>query len=276
MKKILLPTDFSDNARQAIDFAFQLFDQIALQDVRFVLLHAYQMATSVPVYGEIPPSDMFGNAGEEEFRLQELYHSLQEIYPESAISYRFMVGPVQVTMETVIEEEDIDLVIMGTHGASGLEEQLFGSNAARAAKGLKCPVLIIPEGVTFVEPRRIIFATDFQNLDNLNILNPLQAIVRKFDPHFLTVHILPEGETPDKDKERMNRILYTYFDSLKYSHYFLEGKDPVEAVENFIHEHKADWLVLVGQERKFLESLFHRSVIRKMAYHTAVPLLVLH
>ncbi len=276
MKKILLPTDFSDNARQAIDFALQLFEHLGQRDIQYILMHAYQVAASVPIYGEIPPAEMFANTDEEEERLQEVCDALRKFYPEAAISCRFMIGPVQGTMEALIEEASIDLVIMGTHGVSGLEEKLFGSNAARAAKGLQCPVLVVPSGISFRPPRRIIFATDFKNLDNLNILNPVQAIVRTFNPHFITLHILPEGETADKDKERMNRILYTYFDSLKYSHYFLEGQDPVQATEDFLRKHKADWLVLVGQERKFVESLFHRSVIRKMVYQTQIPLLVLH
>jgi nucleotide-binding universal stress UspA family protein len=275
MKKILLPTDYSDNADVAIDYAFQLFERLGDREVEFFLLHAFQLPTSLPVYGQIPAPGVLTPVDVESRRLDDCRRDWSAKYPGWKIKDILLVGPVFSAIEDVTREQGIDLVVMGTKGAGGMKEVLLGSNASRVAKSLSCPVLIVPAKAKLQSLERVVFATDFNNLDNLNVLNPLQAIVRAFQPHFLTLHILPGGQTPDKDKERMNRILYTYFDTLKYSHHFLEGNDPRKAIEAFVAERRADWLVLVRQDRNFFESLFHRSVIRKMAMHANIPLLAL-
>lgn len=279
MRKILLPTDYSDHAERAIEFAFLLFDRLRLKDnekPEFLLLHAYPLPSAMPLYGQVPPTTMVAPIEEEEKRLAEHLQKWAERYPDKLLRSVLRGGPLLNALSTTVEEEDISLVVMATKGATGLEEVLLGSNAARAAKNLDVPVLIVPEQASYKPPRTIVFATDFQRLDHLGLINPLLRIVHAFDAHIMTLHVVAENETPGREKERMNRQLRGHFGTLKYSHHYLSSDDPADAIDAFLREHDADWLVLVGKQRTFFESLFHRSVIRKMAFHTTIPLLVLH
>ena len=275
MHKILLPTDYSQHAERAIEFALHFAGSLS-DPVECLIVHAYTAPATVPVYGYNPPGGEMPPLKKEEEYLQDYVQKWKRSFPDLAIQGRLQIGALMTVLTTLIEDEPgIDLVIMGTKGAGGMEEVLLGSNAARAAKGLPRPVLIIPPEAAFKRPERIVFATDFQKLDKLRILDPLRLLVRRFNPHFLTLHVLPEGETPNAQKEALNRRLQDYFEGTRYSHYYLEGSDTIKAIDGFIRQYKAEWLVLVARERSFLESLFHKSVIRKMAFHTRIPLLVL-
>jgi nucleotide-binding universal stress UspA family protein len=279
MKKILLPTDYSEHAKRAIEFTFRLFDHLdaaAGGQSEFLLLHAYPLPTAMPIFGQLPPTALIPPIDEEEKRLNDNLSAWKQAYPNKLLRPVLVGGPLLNALSTTVQEEDIQLVVMGTKGAGGVEEVLLGSNAARAAKSLDVPVLIIPEQATYVPPQRIVFATDFQRLDDLSLLSPLLRVVRAFDANILTLHVMTEGETPSGEKERMNRRLRGHFGTLKYAHHFLPSDDPAEAIDSFLRQQEADWLVLVGKQRTFFESLFHRSVIRKMAFHTTIPLLVLH
>ena len=275
MKKILLPTDYSQHAEKAIEFALH-FAGAQTGHVECLIVHAYTAPATVPVYGYNPPGGEMPPLKKEEDYLGEYVDKWKRTFPGMSIKGRLQIGALMTVLTSLIEEEpDIDLVIMGTKGAGGMEEVLLGSNAARAAKGLTRPVLIIPPDAAYKKPERVAFATDFQKLGKLTILDPLRQLVRRFNPHFLTLHVLPEGNTPNAAKEALIRRLQAYFEGTRYSHYYLEDSDTINAIDRFIKHYKADWLVLVARERNFFESLFHKSVIRKMAFHTKIPLLVL-
>jgi nucleotide-binding universal stress UspA family protein len=277
MKKVLLPTDYSENADEAIEFAIRLFDHLENGKTEFTLMHAYALPSAMPIYGQMPPTAMAPPVKEERERLEDHLEGWRERFPGKLFKSILVGGPLINALSNIIHEEDIDLVVMGTRGASGIEEVLIGSNAARAAKQLECPVLIIPGGTVFEAPGRMVFATDFQRIDNFDLLRPLRTIARAFHPEVLTLHVVETGAMPDPEKKQMQKDLHVYFGGdIPHSHHFVEGDDPTEAIQRFLREQEADWLVLVGKQRSFFESLFHRSVVRKMASHAEVPLLVLH
>lgn len=277
MRKVLLPTDYSDNAAEAIEFAVRLFEELGGDKTEFTLIHAYALPSAMPIYGQMPPTAMAPPVKEERERLEDHLEGWREQYPAALFKSILIGGPLINALSNIIHEEDVDLVVMGTRGASGIEEMLMGSNAARAAKQLECPVLIIPGGTAFEAPTRMVFATDFQRIDNYDLLRPLRTIAQGFRSDVLTLHVVETGSMPAPEKKQMQKDLHAYFgEDIPHSHHFVEGDDPSEAIQQFLREQEADWLVLVGKQRSFFESLFHRSVVDKIASHAEAPLLVLH
>ncbi len=276
MKKILLPTDYSDNAHAAIQYALQLFKDWKDAKQEFIIMHAYPMPSAMPIHGQMPPTTISPPVKEEQQRLEDHLEGWRERYPEQAFRPLLLGGQLLNALSATTLEEDIDLVVIGTKGASGMEEVLLGSNAARVAKNLDCPVLIVPGETRYQPPARIVLATDFRRVDDFRIFDPLKALLDHFGKRLLTLNVIPSGEVPDPDIKKMQHKLHEFFSGIKHSHHFMEGDDPAESIGAFIREQEADWLVLIGKQRNFFESLFHRSVIKKMAYHTTAPMLVLH
>ena len=280
MKKILLPTDFSDNARNAMKYAFELFGKAVYQDeVEFIVLHIHPTVSAIP-----SPAPYFANPrviSDEEIkelddRLAEECADFEEQYPKQRIKKELIAG---ISLEAIIDfikETNIDLIVMGTKGASRLERLVMGSMALGVCQKAPCSVLVIPEKARFKSLERVLFSTDFRNLENLDILAPLHDVVEAYEARIFTLHIFPKKKTVSKEKEAINRMLNEYFDSKSYSHFFLEHDNPAEGIEEFIRGYRADILTLIGQERSFFENLFHRSVTKQLLFHSDIPVFVLN
>lgn len=246
------------------------------EDVNFILFHAYHYIeptpsiSSVPVMSKTKLFDTKREAFDEEIAV------LQEDYPQYSIEGKFRLGRVLPEIAKYVEEEHIDLIVCGYRAKSNLMQWVEGLNAYEIAKEATVPVLIIPKDAECQIPRKVVFATDFGNLENLNILDELRNMVRKFEPNFMTLHVYSEKDTAEEDREKMNEMLTKYFNTNTYKHYFLELDDPVKGIEEFIVGYNADMLALVGKDRKFFDKLFHKSVTKQLIIDTHIPVLILN
>ena len=281
MKKILLPTDFSEHSRKAIAYALNIFGETVYPgEVEFILLAAHDVMArptqTVPTYiysFPILPEEIMVNIEKE---LKDVAAGFRKAYPDLQIRERVVLGrPVPSILEAALEET-ASLIVMGTKGLSGLDRMILGSVASGVVEKASCPVLAVPENAVLLKPPSVVLATDFQNLQDLNVLKPLRDIVKAINPQFLLLHIYSEKSRIPIDRDIMNRTLRSYFNTEYYSYYFMEHDDPIEGMEEFLNDYKEGILALVAKERNFLERLFHRSVTKQMLIHSDVPVFVLN
>ena len=160
MKNILVPTDFSENSIQALKYAELLFSTL---ECNFYLLYVGSLLDTkndVESFYETDQSD--DNTKE---RLTEL---VKEIREHSTEAHHFFFplheyGFFIPTIKKHLEENDIDLIVMGTKGASGLKEKVVGSNAGDVITRVQCNTLVVPIQVELSKPREIAFPTDFKD-----------------------------------------------------------------------------------------------------------------
>ncbi|HKR05357.1 MAG TPA: universal stress protein, partial [Bacteroidia bacterium] len=178
------------------------------------------------------------------------------------------------------EEKHADLIVMGTKGANGLQEVLIGSNAGSVIEKSTCPVLIIPENAQFNTIDKIVFATDFCDSDFYAIAS-LAKIGELFNSEIMIIHISQIGPTKDYEKD----VLEWFKNELKYkanieyeniSFHDLVGGNVDYELEDFIEKNKVNLLALSMRKRNLFSRLFERSLTKKMAYHTHIPLLAFH
>jgi len=281
MKKILLPTDFSNCSKVAVDYALEMFGKAVYpDDVTFTLLHVYSPG-SAPIYPGSPyvhaspihMRDIIRNARN---LLDKTCEECRRRFPDQHIGEMLLEGgPVEGILDV---ERDVraDLIVMGTKGLGAIDRAVVGSVALGVFRSAHCPVLVVPEEAKFRRPEKIVFATDFRHLDDLRVLDPLSDLVDTFDPQFMLLHIYTEMDTSAEEKTRMNQLLRDYFHARNYAHYFLKRHDPVDGVDEFVKGMDADLLALVGHEPNFFEKLFHRSLTKKMIIHSEVPVFVLN
>ncbi len=164
MKKILLPTDFSDNSWNAIKYALQLYKN---EKCTFTLLHTYTpVVYQVEFMQSSSPQFQVMQAVKETSK-RKLDALLEKIETEFSNPNHLFVKLLSFnTLSAEIDElcsaNTVDLIIMGTKGASGIKEVLFGSNTVHVFKNAKCPVLAIPSDFSFEKPHELLFPSDYE------------------------------------------------------------------------------------------------------------------
>ncbi|NNE76787.1 MAG: universal stress protein, partial [Pricia sp.] len=191
MTRILLPTDFSDNAFEAIKYALLVYKDV---ECTFYLMHTY----TAPIYhteyllgspGQIGLGDVLQESSMTQ--LEKLKSRLEDLYKNP--KHTFMVHTAFNTLlgevaETV-EAENIDLIVMGTKGATGAKEILFGTNTVHVIKKAKCPVIAVPPKFEYEAPKEILFPTDFEIEYKKEKIAPLQAISDQHKSRINVIHV---------------------------------------------------------------------------------------
>lgn len=273
IKKILVPTDFSACAENAIDYAAAIAGKT---EAEITLLHVY----TIPVVdaGMIMPSvEAYINEIESSGRrkLKDSVLRIKKQFADMRVSTRIKSGFAVSDIVDYAKKGKFDLVVMGTRGASGLEELLVGSNAASVLEKCICPVLAIPESSSYKGVFNILYTTDL-TMPEARTMKRLIDFARLFDAQITIMHVNNEGDRyfklndlrfehygkmMDYDKIRMDRI-----DNV-------EGENVFESINNYIQWHNFDMVAMATHSRGFIDKLFHRSLTKRMAYHTHIPLI---
>jgi len=277
MKEILLPTDFSDCALNAI------FTAIKLQKVscNFTLLHVYEpdkRNTSSPQ--NTTRAGMVYDALHTE-AVQKLEETLDTIAKVSdAKQHSFTIKALPGDLATVVSELvlklDLDLIVMGTKGASGFREIFLGSNAVRVLKKVQnCPIFVTPCKFNFQSLRNIVFPTEYAHFFSKGQLSRLKAIAENWRAQLLILHIAQEFKLSERQLAN-KKVLKERLSKLKHSFYNVEMNTTIaEAITEFTNDQKADMICLVHYGHTFMEKLTQEPVVRKVGFHTEVPLLIL-
>lgn len=272
-KNILLPTDFSDNSWSAIIYMLKLYADESC--TFFILNSAYLSVSSI--------SDKFSKVfkdAEEKAKIDLLeIRDLAEKTDANA-NHEFEVilslENLNWAIEKAIDKHKIDLVAMGTKGATGAKEFLFGSNTVRIIKNIRsCPVLIIPEHYDFVTPKQMAFPTDFNRFYGDKELQPLKDLASLFNSKIRIVHIKDEDDLDD-DQTKNLALLKQHLSTFEHSlHLVSDYSKKTAEIKNFIEELDIDLLAMVNYKHSFLEQIFNEPVIKKIGFNPTVPFLVI-
>lgn len=276
MRRILLPTDFSANAMNAIRYAMQLFKNSSCE---FYLLHTYTPAA----YNVGSMSDSYSALELQKIMKQNAERSMnatQKTIEEefdtsrfqfhSIISFNMLIFEIQ----DVVAEKGIDLIVMGTKGATGAQEIFLGTHTMYTIKKVKCPVLAVPSEFGFEEPKEILFPTDYR----FGKSNPFLTLLREVcDLHIARLHIMNAyyGIPLDEEQKEMKAYLDGYFKDNAHLFHIAENTDVLGAIEKFQLKNKINLLVMIHNRHNFFENLLFKPVINQVAYHTNIPFLVI-
>lgn len=273
IKKILIPTDFSANADNAIEYILSLFKK---QEVGLTFLNAYHVPVVSP---EIPAGILYEAiaAGKKSStkKLSSISESISKNSKGFTCNFLVRPEPVAEAAREITSVENIDLVAMGTHGATGIKKVLFGSNAAATITSVACPVLAIPGKAKFWQMKKMLFATDYHESDLADI-SSLSEIAQRFDAEITVVHMC-EGREADSDLlhrfESKVRLRCNYE---KITFTLLGKADILKSLDRYIEQNDIELIAMSTRKRSPFEKLFSPSITKKMVYHTSVPLLAFH
>jgi hypothetical protein len=175
-----------------------------------------------------------------------------------------------------VKDKKIDLIIMGTKGASGIKEIFMGSNTGDVIMKADCNVLAVPENAIFKVPEEIAFPTDFKVSYQKEDLNLLSKIAGSFDSNISIVHLKDEKKL-SKEQELNKKSLKDIFNDKSFSFYTLTNTDFETAVNCFTQSRaNIDMIAIVAKHYNFFQRLFFKPKVEELSFHTNIPLLVLH
>jgi nucleotide-binding universal stress UspA family protein len=276
MKRILLPTDFSENSYNAIKYALQLLKNDVCE---FHLLHTYTPAIvsagsmldsySIITIQQIAQDNAQKNIDTLKERMLKDFHN--ENHSFTAItSFNMLIAE----MCNIIEEHDIDFVVMGTQGATGAKEIFIGTHTMFALKKISCPLIAVPANFNYEAPKEILFPTDYKLDHNNKYLSLLRDIC---NTHVSRLHILNAyyGNPFTTAQENTQSFLDTYFKNNAHLFHIAEGTDIMGAVEKFQEKTMINFMVMIHNKHHFFENMLFKPVINQVVYHTNVPFLVI-
>ncbi len=272
MQSILVLTDFSNAAFAAAKYAAML-SKVA-KSKNLLLFHAYQNTPAV--INEPVLENSRENLHAESLQLIEIWQESIKQLTHSSTRINFLVDDVDLVegTNTLCAEEKIDLVVVGITGKSNLEKVLIGSNAIRLMEGINYPLLIVPSHARDEAPERVVLATDLmdvkEKLSNIALLNLLDTLQGKL----LVVNTAQQEK--DIATLRMEiQDLHLSLDRYNPKFHYIQHRDTVAAIDNFAKEKQVDIIITLHKQHSGLAAIFHKSVSKKLAWHSEVPLLVL-
>ncbi|PWJ55944.1 nucleotide-binding universal stress UspA family protein [Dyadobacter jejuensis] len=274
MKQILIPIDFSENARKATVMAKQMADKTGAS---LTFLYAY-----VPYIGDLTTPASIPRMPTYQEEQAEARRSLSE-YVTEALSEGFKAESVWATdgiyssILRVAEEINADLIVVGRTGSGGFLDKLIGSSATRIALDAPCPVLVVPMEVSPQEVKKIVYATQLDPSE-LDIATAVGSLSKSLEAELSLIKIGGHGH--DEPQEQVQIAQWAAAIDIPKEQVVVQsgnGEGVEKGIDHYCKDSGADLLVVSTRKRDFLEQLLYNpSLTKKLVVHTHIPLLVYH
>lgn len=277
-KRILIPTDFSKNALNAARYALDLYAKL---NCEFYFLNVFRLtnyttnALILPEPGSAEYEAAKG-ASEEAFAklldILELHHDNPKHSYHTISSFNFL----SEAMKQTIDNKDIDLVVMGTQGATGAKGIIFGSNTVNAMEKIReCPVLAVPDELRFSTPKEIVFPTNYKSSFSRKELNYLIEIAMMHNTSIRVVHFTKKT-TLSEDQEKHKQLLDDILQGVDHSFHTLTDKDVAQGITSFVQSRNSDMIAFINKKHFLFNSIFSRPLVKEIGYDATVPILALN
>lgn len=277
MKKILVPTDFSDNAKSAFEYALKLADKInALVEVVHYYHHSPRKVKGFLEYSdENSQENLRGKMYD--FIESCFDNSIEDILLSEMVSYRLELGFATDKIIEFSNSGDYEMIVMGATGATGMLEKVFGKVSFHVAQNAACPVILIPARVVFKPIEAIMYASEYETADR-NILYELQNFAKMFDAKIHLVHVYDKNEKQPEGVGHflLEKAFQLKAPSLKFKMESVTSDSVAHGLEKFAEEKSMDLMVIVKPKRKFWQRIIHKSQTNKIVMNPQLPIMVMH
>src|SRR5579872_304733 len=272
MKPIVVPVNFSAASNHAARYAADL---ATMTGGKLHLIHILQIP---PTFSEYPmPESAFEALRDSASdRLKSLAGELvKRTAARVPVETDIKIGSVDSNLRKYCESVKPFVIVMGAAG-SPLDRFLSGSATLDALRHLPIPLLVVPEGIDFQKPGRILLACDLEEIrtgmaDGIGFLIELKAL---FGSQFEVVNVTTPG---DEGKGQAEFAFSAWRARLKEIHpelHFVHDSTVVHGIDEYLKEHPADWLVVFPKRHSFYE--LHQSRTKKIVLHSHLPIMSIH
>ena len=269
MRRILIPTDFSPNSWNTLEYASNLYKNVSC---KFQIVNTYDIPSS------LLSSTVSSIKKVAEKKLELLLTDISQYLANPKHTYETIAKPgafskviQQMTTQTLY-----DMIVIGTKGATGSKEIFIGSNTQNLVKHIhNCPILIIPESVSYKPISEIAFATDFERVFFKSEIVPIVDLAKRCSATIRMIHVYDEPRL-SQVQHYNSSSLERYFKNLSYDFHVIQDFSTIEkAIEACIEELDIDVLAMIRYAHSFIERLMREAIIRKITFHIKIPFLVI-
>lgn len=273
MKTIIVPTDFSATADNAMNFAAEMAIKI---DASLLLLNVYQVPVSVTDMPVVVVStdelrkDTESKLAQVKNDLIKTFSNKLKIYTETKL------GDVSDELEEVCKKIQPFAVIMGTN-SKGVERALFGSTALRTARHLKWPVIVVPPNKKYGDGiKKIGFASDFINVVKTTPVHFIRDMVKAFGAELHVLHVDHDNKHFKPTTPEESVMLQTLLEELNPTYDFIDNVDIEDGINEFADKNNLDLLITIPKKHGLFETLFKHSSTKELVTQSHVPVMCVH
>ncbi|MEL7002271.1 MAG: universal stress protein [Bacteroidota bacterium] len=270
-KRILVPVDFSNCAIKALKYAVviakRMKAEIMIMNAFYVPLAHAELDSGAIVHG------LESDAGED---IKKSFEALRDKVPElDEVPYDTITKYATVTdaVTSLCTSSHFDMIIMGTKGASGIEEVIIGTNAYAIIKEVNVPVIAVPDHIEPSNITKIALACDYKFM-NENTLSSLTLIARLFGSEVHLFHVSEDRTITPEELEQAKKF-ERYFKNIRHKYDLVVNKDVEKGVEEYIQKNDIDLLALVPRKHNLFDRIFRGGESKSIIFHAKVPILAL-
>jgi nucleotide-binding universal stress UspA family protein len=272
MKTILFPTDFSDNAIHAAQYAAMLAKRY---DARIILLNVYSV--TMPIISEFQLANgdenmMVQRGKDAEYSLQVFSHTLcvNTNLASEQITQMVEYGLVSEVIIETANAMNVDLIVMATKGVSNSIDRWLGTNAENVMENAKCPVWIIPENAPLTLPLTIMYAADFKE-DEVTATYQVLAMAQPLGATCKVIHV--HEYFTDQKAEQNVTDLKDEFQNFDVSFKEINREEIAKGLVTYVRTHKPDVLAMAVYEKSFFSKIFNTSITQHFVQEAKIPML---
>ncbi|WP_048331280.1 universal stress protein [Bizionia psychrotolerans] len=276
MRRILLTTDFSENSIHAIQYALELFKYT---ECKFHVLHVVKSSTFISddLMQSEPSESLYSELiADAKVELETLLETLQNKHNnllhtfEPVVDYDNLIGAVN----QIVELNHIELIIMGTKGATNLGKIIFGSNTLRVFQRCHISVLAIPAASPIKPIKNVLFTTKYQTKYKLKDLSILIDLAEHYDYKLDVLHIT-EQKNIDSKQNLVQQELAGFFQNINHQFVLKSETTYLKTIQDYIKNHNIELFAMMRKQHSFLEHVFLTHKTEQIANNLELPFLML-
>lgn len=280
MKRILIPTDFSDNAKDALAYALEF---VADETSQLEIVHVIE-----PLLITVADTTIVDNKAMETLRGQaetamEALKLFSGQYFESegiknvTLETKVIIGSVIDTIKKTADVDKADLIIMGTQGSNhNLLEKVLGTISTKILNNAPCPIILVPKDYDYEKIDNIIYSTNLDHSDPYELSQALKSL----EPHTPLVRVLyvrrPVEDNYNTSIEVFAKYMVDHSPSVRTIFDVEVGSDVEIALSAHALKHGAEMIIMHKSKKTFLERIFRVSHTKSMTNRLSVPLMVIN
>ncbi|MDP2176414.1 MAG: universal stress protein [Bacteroidota bacterium] len=271
MLKILIPIDFSIHSDLAIEFGANLCMEL---DSELHIIHVVKIFNSAQV-GLLNSNKLIDVLNEDaEKEITDAKAIITSKYHLNNIKTVILNNQnIADSIENYVNKNEIDLVIMGTHGSSGIESIVMGHVTKSLINISSVPLIAIPPSYTFNKIKTIIYASDLKDIEYE--IQPILPLAQLLKAEIHVLHIIPHNHLIETNNNHIIKDLKNKKELVKCQFHIVQHDNIMEGVKAFINQNPTDLLVMYTHALTLYEKLFFEGLTRQALSEKRVPILIL-
>lgn len=275
MNKILVPCDFSETSKNALDYAIAVAKNLS---ANLLLLHVAQLPVMNSEFG-LTSYAIPNNNEENKALLEELATKIKLEHPSiTDISCHAEIGNATDVIVEYSKNHDVTFTVMGISGhGNKLMKALLGSTAVQVSKATSTSLIIVPPDVNYTQIKNVAFACDYdEHIESNTSLLQVKALNAVLGSTLNVLHVVPENHDLNTKESEVDSYVEHSLENATHKTFIITDNNVSEGLLEFVENHEIDAIILEPKKHSFFHNLFYPSITNEVAFNSPVPVITIH